>query len=87
MREGLRELGWVVNQNICFHSRYAGGTRDLSIDWLASFAKRREGQNVSVRSALATSSSRNAVRPRTPSISGSSSVRSTPQIMSDELHA
>src|SRR5438093_4164802 len=35
VREGLRELGWVDNQNINFHNRYAGGSRNL-LDKLAS---------------------------------------------------
>ena len=35
VREGLRELGWVENQNIHFRLRYAGGIRDR-LDQLAS---------------------------------------------------
>ena len=34
VREGLRELGWVENQNIHFHHRFAGGRRDR-LDQLA----------------------------------------------------
>ena len=35
VREGLRELGWVENQNIHFQYRFAGGRRDR-LDQLAS---------------------------------------------------
>src|SRR5438093_12894660 len=35
VREGLRELGWVDNQNIHFQHRYAGGFRDR-LDQLVS---------------------------------------------------
>ncbi len=45
------------------------------------------GQNVSTWSAAATSSSRNAVSPRAPSISGRRSAASTPQMAIDEEQA
>jgi putative ABC transport system substrate-binding protein len=63
VREGMRELGWVENQNIHFQSRFAGGRRDR-LDQLAGELVKNK---VDVIVAMGTEATR-AARRKTSSI-------------------
>src|SRR3989454_8196268 len=58
VREGLRELGWVENQNIHFLHRFAGGRRDR----LDQLAAELVGNKVDVIVAIGTEATRAARR-------------------------